>query len=326
MFALRAAPPTPVSDRRLERVAGWPVLPDVELNRTSGVALDSRGRIYVAHRGERPLLRLHPDGTLEQEIGSQHLHKSIAWDLGGPVPEPMPERYWLLGLHVDPWDNVWITDVSRHLVMQFDPEGVLRRTFGTDSVPGCDADHFDQPTQVCVLPTGEFFVSDGYGNSRIAKFSADGRFLFDWGRRGTGPSEFHSPHDMALGANGLLYVSDRENDRIQAFHPEDGSLVAIAPDLHSLDGLCATPDGALWASAGVDNAVLCLDLQVRVQEAWVRPDLLTYPHAIAVGEDGAIYVAETGDVYEVTGRLPSECTMVPREGSEGSALGKLILA
>jgi NHL repeat len=237
MFALRAAPPTPVSDRRLERVAGWPVLPDVELNRTSGVALDSRGRIYVAHRGERPLLRLHPDGTLEQEIGSQHLHKSIAWDLGGPVPEPMPERYWLHGLHVDPWDNVWITDVSRHLVMQFDPEGVLRRTFGTDSVPGCDADHFDQPTQVCVLPTGEFFVSDGYGNSRIAKFSADGRFLFDWGRRGTGPSEFHSPHDMALGANGLLYVSDRENDRIQAFHPEDGSLVAIATCIRSTDSV-----------------------------------------------------------------------------------------
>lgn len=325
MFALRAPPPTPVSNRRLERVAGWPVLPDIVFDRTSGVALDSRGRIYVAHRGERPLLRLHPDGTLDQEIGSEHLHKSIAWDLTGAKPEPMPERYWLHGLHVDPWDNVWITDVSRHLVLQFDPDGLLRRTFGTDSVPGCDASHFDQPTQVCVLPTGEFFVTDGYGNSRVAKFDADGTFLFDWGRRGTAPSEFHSPHDMALGANGLLYVTDRENDRIQVFQPEDGSRVMIGPDLHSIDGLHATPDGSLWASAGVDNAVLRLDLQVRVREAWVRPDILTYPHAIAVGEDGVMYVAETGDVYQVTGRLPSECIMIPRDGPEGSALAKLRL-
>ena len=95
--------------------------------------------VYVAHRGEHPLLCLNPDGSLKGEIGAAHHRKSVAYDLRGPTPIPIATRYWMHGLHVDPWDNVWITDVSRHLVMKFNPSGELVLTLGVDGVSGCDA-------------------------------------------------------------------------------------------------------------------------------------------------------------------------------------------
>ena len=323
MFPLRALPFTHSAQTRLEKQPGWAKLPGITLDRVVGVGLDSRGRIYVAHRGDHPLLRLHPDGTFDREIGAQHLRKSVAYDLRGPVPIPMPERQWMHGLHVDPWDNVWITDVSRHLVFKFSPEGELRLTLGVDGVTGCDATHFFQPTHVCVLPNGEFFITDGYGNSRIAKFGADGRFLFDWGRRGTANGEFHTPHVITLGADGLLYMTDRENDRIQVFCT-DGTHVATWPDLHSVDGLYAAPDGCLYGSSGIDNAIIRFDRTGRTLDVWTLPGVLHYPHGIAVGPDGAIYIAETGDDWNLTGRLPAEREMLPRSGPEGSALTKFL--
>ncbi|MEO7600139.1 MAG: hypothetical protein ABIV50_14480, partial [Opitutus sp.] len=145
----------------LQFVRNWPTLPlEIRLDRVVGVACDSRGTIYVAHRGECPLLCLTSEGLLEREVGAGHQRKTVAYDLRGPVPVPIAERYWLHGLHIDPWDNVWITDVSRHLVMKFDRHGTLVLTLGVDGVSGCDRTHFFQPTHVSVLPSGEFFVTD----------------------------------------------------------------------------------------------------------------------------------------------------------------------
>lgn len=325
MFPLRARCFTQTAPTRLLRQPDWPRLPGITLDRVVGVALDSKGRLYAAHRGDHPLLRLHPDGTLEREIGGEHQQRKMAYDLRGPVPIPIAERIWLHGLHVDPWDNVWITDVSRHLVMKFSPEGKLLLTLGVDGVSGCDDRHFFQPTHVCVMPNGEFFITDGYGNSRIAKFAADGHFLFDWGRRGTANGEFHTPHVITAGPDGLLYMTDRENDRIQVFRP-DGSHVATWPDLHSVDGLYAAPDGFLYGSSGIDNAIIRFDLTGRAREVWVLPGVLHYPHGIAVGRDGSIYIAETGDDWILSGRLPEQRALAPRNGAEGSALSKFTIS
>ncbi len=322
MFPLRAPSFTHTSRIKLDIQRRWTELAGITLDRVVGVGLDSRGRIYLAHRGEHPVLRLHPDGAFDREIGAQHLRKSVAYDLRGPVPIPMAERHWMHGLHVDPWDNLWITDVSRHLVFKFAPEGALLLTLGVDGVTGCDATHFFQPTHVCVLPSGEFFITDGYGNSRIAKFGADNRFQFDWGRRGTGDAEFHTPHVITLGADGLLYMTDRENDRIQVFRT-DGKHVATWSDLHSIDGLIAAPDGFLYGTCALDSTLLRLDLAGRVLDAWNFAGRLASPHGIAVAQDGAIYVAETGDLWRITGRLPTEREQLPRAGAEHSALTKL---
>jgi hypothetical protein len=176
---------------------------------------------------------------------------------------------------------------------------------------------------VCVLPSGEFFVTDGYGNSRIVKFNACGERLLEWGRRGTAPGEFHTPHVITLGSDGLLYMTDRENDRIQVFDT-DGKVQAVWPNLHSVDGLSAAPDGFIYGSAGIDNALLRFDRGGRLLDAWAEPGMFNYPHAVAVAADGAIYTAETGDRWEVTGRLPEERRMLPRAGPEGSRIAKLL--
>jgi hypothetical protein len=325
MFPLRALPFTPTASRPLQPQSGWAQLPGIIFDRVVGVALDSRGRIYVAHRGDHPLLRLHPDGTFDCEIGREHQQRKMAYDLRGPVPIPIAERFWLHGLHVDPWDNAWITDVSRHLIMKFSPTGELLLTLGVDGKSGCDDRLFFQPTHVCVVPSGEFFITDGYGNSRIAKFSADGHFLFDWGRRGTADGEFHTPHVITAGPDGLLYMTDRENDRIQVFRT-DGSHVSTWPDLHSVDGLQAAPDGFIYGSSGIDNAIIRFDGSGRTLDVWTLPGVLHYPHAIAVGRDRSIYVAETGDDWILSGRRPDERAVTPRTGPEGSALSKFKIA
>src|SRR5688500_17551602 len=212
MNALRALGFVSSSQSRLQPVADWPRLPaSITLDRVVGVDVDSRGFVYVAHRGEQPLLCLNPDGSLCREVGADVQRKSTAYDRRGPVPIPIATRYWMHGLHVDPWDNVWITDVGRHLVMKFNRNGELVLTLGVDGQPGCDAQHFHQPTHMCVVPSGEIFVTDGYGNSRVVKFSAAGEYLLEWGRRGTAPGEFHTPHVITLGRDGLLYITDREN-------------------------------------------------------------------------------------------------------------------
>jgi streptogramin lyase len=323
MNALRAVPFTPASSRPLHAVAGWPRLPaSFELDRVIGVAVNSKGLIFVAHRGENPLFCLHPDGSFAGDFALGAMQKTTAYDLRGPVPVPIATRYWLHGLHLDPWDNVWVSDVGRHLVMKFDPSGKLLMTLGVDGKSGDDDQHFGQPTHVCVVPSGEFFVTDGYGNSRIVKFSATGEYLMEWGTRGTAPGEFHTPHVIVLGPDGLLYMTDRENDRIQVFD-QAGRVQAEWPDLHSVDGLCYGADGFFYAGAGMDHAVLRLDQNGTLLDVWTVPGAMRYPHAVARSADGAIYAADSGDFWVTTGRLPGEQSLEPRIGAEGSAILKL---
>ena len=217
--------------------------------------------------------------------------KSVAYDLRGEKPVPMEVRHWLHGLHVDPWDNVWVTDCGRHLVFKFDPAGKLVQILGRDGELGCTDRLFHQPTHVCVLPTGEFFVTDGYGNSRVVKFTAAGERLLEWGTRGIAPGEFHTPHVITLGRDGLLYVSDRENDRVQVFDTQ-GRLKAEWPGLHSVYGLHAAPDGKIYGGAGLDNAVIEFDAHGRPAQVWAEPGFFCYPHGITVDPAGAIYIAE----------------------------------
>jgi peptidylamidoglycolate lyase len=121
------------------------------------------------------------------------------------------------GLTVDKDNNVWVTDAGLHQVFKFSHEGTLLMKLGEAKVPGNDQTHFNRPTDVTVAKDGSFYVSDGYGNSRIIKFSSDGKYLFEWGKKGNKEGEFNIPHSIDLDANGNVYVADRENSRIQVF-------------------------------------------------------------------------------------------------------------
>lgn len=206
---------------------------------------------------------------------------------------------------------VWLTDVGLHQVFKFDAEGNLFLTIGEAGVPGADERHFNRPTDVAVAADGSFYVSDGYVNSRVVKFDADGRYLLSWGNFGDGPGEFNVPHSLALDAQGRVYVADRGNGRVQIF-ATDGRYLDTWQDRRWLGrpwAIRIRPDGAIFVVDGGDQhewlpdraRILQLSPEGEVVGGFgaygLEPGQFIWPHAIGVAADGAVYV---GEVY--TGR------------------------
>jgi sugar lactone lactonase YvrE len=137
------------------------------------------------------------------------------------------------GIHVDREGNVWLTDGAGiegkgHQVFKFSPDGKLLLTLGKAGVAGSGPDEFNAPSAVVTAPNGDIFVGDGHGgntNARIVKFTKDGKFIKTWGKKGSGPGEFDTPHALAMDSQGRLFVGDRQNNRIQIFDQE-GNFIA----------------------------------------------------------------------------------------------------
>jgi peptidylamidoglycolate lyase len=208
-------------------------------------------------------------------------------------------------LTIDHEDNVWLTDVGLHQVFKFDPAGQRLLTLGERGVPGDDSTHFNQPTDVAVAPDGTFYVSDGYGNSRIVKFSPEGKFLLQWGSKGTAPGEFDLPHSLALDTTGQVYVADRGNARLQIFDGT-GHFVAewkgkqlgrpwavridTANNVYLVDGgdqPILLPDRArILKLDGAGQVLASFGAYGRQSGEFI------WPHAIALGQGGELYVGE----------------------------------
>ncbi|MBI3694770.1 MAG: hypothetical protein HY238_08025 [Acidobacteria bacterium] len=268
-------------------VHGWPQLPDgFALGQVSGVDVDSHNHVWVFHRGERPILCF--DGETGKILAS--------WGDGMFVTAH--------GLNVDSRDNVWVTDVGRHQVFKFSHGGELLMTLGAKGVPGLDGTHFNRPTDVVVSPSGEFYVSDGYGNSRVAKFSADGKFLLDWGSKGDQPGQFDTPHGIALDAQGRVYVADRANGRVQVFDGS-GKFLALwkSAELGRPWGMTVR-DGFLWVVDGGDmnpkpperGRVLKLTPEGKILEQFGSfgsyDGQFYWAHDVAAGRNGDVYVTD----------------------------------
>jgi sugar lactone lactonase YvrE len=137
------------------------------------------------------------------------------------------------GLHVDREGNVWVTDDHGgngrgHQVFKFSPDGKVLLTLGKPGIAGNGHDTFNAPTDVAVAANGDILVSDGHGgdtNARIVKFTKDGTYIKEWGKRGAGPGEFAIPHALAIDAAGRVFVADRSNNRIEIFD-RDGNFIA----------------------------------------------------------------------------------------------------
>ena len=137
------------------------------------------------------------------------------------------------GLFVDRDNNIWVSDGKGeggkgHTVIKFSQDGKVLMTLGTPGAAGNDEHHFNAPSDIVVAPSGDIFVADGHGgdtNARIVKFSKDGRFITAWGHKGSGQSEFDTPHGLAMDSAGRIYVADRSNDRLQIFD-QDGKFIA----------------------------------------------------------------------------------------------------
>lgn len=247
---------------------GW------SLGACSAVAVNSRGEIFVFHRGKHPIIVCDSAGKVLRSWGD---------DLIGSAH----------GLRIDAHDDVWITDVGRHQVLKFDPQGKLLLKLGTGQ-PGIGPSEFDRPTDIAFGPDGEFYVTDGYGNSRVTKFSPSGAPLHSWGTRGKQPGEFHLPHSIVRDRQGRLLVGDRENDRIQIFDA-DGKLLEAWPGFAPY-GLALDAEGRVYVADGRKNEVVRLDAAGKITERFGRTGQAAgefdLAHMLAFDREGNLYVTD----------------------------------
>ncbi|MGV3724475.1 MAG: peptidyl-alpha-hydroxyglycine alpha-amidating lyase family protein, partial [Actinomycetota bacterium] len=161
--------------------------------------------------------------------------------------------------------------------------------------PGQDGAHFNKPTDVAFAPNGDFYIADGYGNSRIMRFSAAGKLLGEWGRKGAGEGEFNLPHSVVVDGRGRVYVADRENARVQVF-TADGKFLEQWRDVGYPYGMHLTADERLIISDGRAHRVGIFDLRGKRLAQFGMPGKnaggFDLPHLLTVDARGAIYVCE----------------------------------
>ncbi|NVI03836.1 peptidyl-alpha-hydroxyglycine alpha-amidating lyase family protein [Paraburkholderia youngii] len=305
---------------------------DTYFGECSGVALNSRGHIFVLSRGNTTgpaygaaaaqLLEFAPDGRFVREIG----HNLYAWSFAHTVK-------------VDRHDNIWITDKGSDMVIKFTPEGRVAMVFGRKqeasdeetaplkhpnpplpSEPG----RFRQVTDVAWDKAGNTYISDGYINSRVAKVDRDGNWLKSWGDRGTGPGQFHTPHSIAVNAHDHVYVADRSNRRIQVFDTEGTFLrqftidVPVPPDARPAIGnmpseaelaagtfapgspwaICISPgpNQVLYSADAFPGRIYKMTLDGKVLgvlgKAGKQPKQFGWIHEMACPSENVLFVAE----------------------------------
>ena len=184
----------------------WGELPDGwSLKEATAVDVDSNDNVYVFNRGTHPMIVFDRDGKVLRSWGEDIFTSAH-------------------GVCVGPDDSVWCVDVADHTVRKCTTEGKVLMTLGTkgQSSPQMSGEPFNRPTHLAVdQRNGDLYVSDGYGNARVHKYSPDGKHLFSWGESGTDPGAFNIVHNICTDRDGWVYVADRENRRVQVFS-DDG--------------------------------------------------------------------------------------------------------
>jgi peptidylamidoglycolate lyase len=286
-----------------ELVKDWPQLPtDYKLSQVTGVGVDTAQNILLFHRTGRHWIEPFPDSTIS-------VNTILVLDReSGKILSAFGAGYFVMphGLTVDRWNNVWVTDVGLHQVFKFTHDGQLLMKWGEARKSGNDSAHFFLPTDVAIAGDGSFYVSDGYGNSRVVHFSAEGHFIGQWGSKGDKPGEFNIPHGIDLDSLGNVFVADRENNRIQSFSP-DGKFQKewkndSANQLYSLTisrttGEIFAIDYLSYLDTVIKGSdVMLLDPSLKFLSRFGRSGNYSGPksryHDIAVDRDGNLYVGD----------------------------------
>ncbi len=209
---------------RYEVIADWAKLPDGwELHDVAAVAVDSKDRVYVFNRGEHPMIVFDREGNFLRSWGEGLFKRAH-------------------GMHIGPDDSLYCTDDGDHTVRKCTLEGKVLLTIGVPGKPSgyMSGQPFHRCTHTALSPRGDIYVSDGYGNSRVHKYSPDGKLLLSWGEPGCDPGQFNIPHNICCDPDGWVYVADRENHRVQVFDG-NGKYETQWNNMHRPCGLCMEP-------------------------------------------------------------------------------------
>ena len=291
-----------------EPAENWIHLPDdVPLTEAVGVAVDSQDNLYVFNRADPPVIVFDPHGKYLRHWGH------------GLFVRPH-------GIWIDPENTLYLTDDHGHSMRQFTKDGELLRVFGPVGEPsptgvvGYDyrkITHGDAPynlpTNTVKAPNGDVYVTDGYGNARVHRFSAEGQLKASWGEPGDGPGQFNLPHGLGVDPEGRLYVGDRENSRIQIFSLEGELIdtwtdvvrpcqVFIGQDSFAYVGELGKKAGMFdWLErdpAATGARISIFDKDGNLQSRWgggVKPESLAdvyTGHDVCVDSKGDVYVGE----------------------------------
>ncbi|MGA9623164.1 MAG: peptidyl-alpha-hydroxyglycine alpha-amidating lyase family protein [Bryobacteraceae bacterium] len=275
---LKSGPPMPYTV-----VADWPKLPQGwTLGVCSTVTVDRQDHVWIFSRGAHPVTEFDSDGKLLRSWGEGAVRSAH-------------------GIRVDADGNVWGVDVTGQVVRKYTPDGRVLMVVGQEGKPGNNDSHdaFSRPTNVAFAPNGDFYVSDGYVNSRVVRFSKDGKYIGQWGHKGTGDGEFDLVHDIVLDKQNRLLVADRTNERIQIFDL-DGKFLGKWTGIGVPWSLFYVPrEDAVYMADGVNMRVVKLNMNGDVVGVLggpgKAPGQFDQPHGIAVDSTGAIYVAEVGN-------------------------------
>ena len=276
-----------------EELAAWAQLPaGWSFHEAVDVAVDQQDRVYVFTRGEHPMIVFEQDGSFVRSWGE------------GQFTRPH-------GVTIAADGTLYCADDDGHWIGHFTPEGELLSAIGTrdDGAPYQSGDPFCRPTKVAFDPTeSHLYISDGYGNARIHKYTIAGEHLFSWGDYGTAPGCFNLPHSVCTDSAGIVYLADRENHRIQRFDA-DGNYLDQWNNMHRPCGLCIHNDliyigelpSQLPFNDDYPNIGACVSIHDRDGRQLARlgrhlrgeePGQFIAPHGIAVDSRGDIYVAE----------------------------------
>jgi hypothetical protein len=324
-LASHAADQRPETSALYALVPDWGPLPaPMAYGDAAGVAVGEGDRVYVLTRRPSLVLIFESDGTFVTSWG-----EGLFTDRSH-------------GVSAGPDGSIYCVDDGDQTVRKFTPDGSLLLTLGssgTTSDTGYDgrtiesiqrsAGPFNRPTNLAVGPTGDLFVSDGYGNARVHRFSPEGNLLTSWGTPGTGPGEFHLVHGIATLPDGRVLVADRENDRIQVFD-SDGTFMEQWRDVQRPTQVAFDPLHSVLAvselgwRAGqrsfvhgprpdLPSRVTILDMTGAVVDRWggadaQAPGNFIAAHGIAVDSAGDLYVAEVSWTIGVSqGLVPAGC-------------------
>ena len=269
----------------------WPQpLPEgIEWGQVPNVTIDAEGFIYAFHRAEPPILKFSPSGELVDTFGEGWVATAH-------------------GFRAAADGTLWATDFNRtegQLVTQFDTDGSVLLRLGARGFGGTLPNTFDGPADSAVAANGDIFVADGHWNNRIVKFSKEGRYLMEWGSKGTGPGELNMPHTIVIDRRGRVLVGDRSNHRIQIFD-QQGTYIDQWDQFGWPSGMFIDQNDILYVA----------DYQSKRGVTYGSAEDGTVMGFIEGSEPEGVVVDADGNVYtgEVTGG----------EGGEGSIMRKFI--